>query len=121
MENFRQISTHTKDFSWKKNDPNSPDFEEFFSKLPDFDGKYQEVVKNFKEFCFIFLLSYLVCRQIRLNYFLDDHHFGYTTKSLKETLLDLSAFGPGASFPPRRILKETVYFLLYLCFFAQEQ
>jgi hypothetical protein len=38
----------------------------------------------------------------------------------KETLLDLSAFGPGASIPPRRILKENIYFLLYLCFFAQE-
>jgi hypothetical protein len=105
MENFRQISTHTKDFSWKKHDPNSPDFKEYFSKLPDFDGKYQEVVKNFKGFCFffVFILSYLVCRQIRLNYFLDDHHFGYTAKSLKETPLDLSAFGPGVSIPPRRI------------------
>jgi hypothetical protein len=59
MENFRQISTHTNDFSWKKHDPNSPDFKEYFSKLPDFDGKYQEVVKNFTEFCFFFsLLSF---------------------------------------------------------------
>jgi len=28
----------------------------------------------------------LVISQIRLNYLLDDHHFGYATKSLKETL-----------------------------------
>jgi len=28
----------------------------------------------------------LVISQIWLNYFLDDYHFGYTTKSLKETL-----------------------------------
>jgi len=27
-----------------------------------------------------------VCSQIWLNYFLDDHHYGYITKSLKETL-----------------------------------
>ncbi len=34
--------------------PNSPDLKDFFSELPDFDGKYQEVVKKFKEFCFFF-------------------------------------------------------------------
>jgi hypothetical protein len=34
-----------------------------------------------------FLLSYLVRSQIWLNYFLDDRHFGYITKSLKETLV----------------------------------
>jgi hypothetical protein len=30
-----------------------------------------------------FLHSYLVLSQIWLNYFLDDRHFGYITKSLK--------------------------------------
>jgi len=34
-----------------------------------------------------FLLSYLVRSQIWLNYFLDDRHSGYITKSLKETLV----------------------------------
>jgi hypothetical protein len=34
------ISTHTTDFSWK-NDPNSPDFEDFFFfKSPDFYDKF---------------------------------------------------------------------------------
>jgi hypothetical protein len=29
--------TYSKDFSWEKNDPNSPDFERiYFSKSPDF-------------------------------------------------------------------------------------
>jgi hypothetical protein len=32
------------------------------------------------------ILSYLVCSQIWLNHFLDDRHFAYITKSLKETL-----------------------------------
>jgi hypothetical protein len=34
-----------------------------------------------------FLHSYLVRSQIWLNHFLDDRHFGYITKSLKETLV----------------------------------
>jgi hypothetical protein len=40
-------------------------------------------------FCFFFFfeLSYLVCNQIWLNYFVDDCHFDYIIKSLKETLL----------------------------------
>jgi hypothetical protein len=36
VENFCQILTHTKDFSWKKIDPNSPDFKDFFSKIAIF-------------------------------------------------------------------------------------
>ncbi len=44
--------------------------------------KYRRIV-----FFFFFLLSYLVRSQIWLNYFLDDRHFGYITKSLKETLV----------------------------------
>jgi hypothetical protein len=36
------ISTYTKDFSWKKNDLNSPDFEgKIKSKSPDFNDEYQ--------------------------------------------------------------------------------
>ncbi len=33
-----------------------------------------------------FLFLYLVCSQIWQNYFVNDRHFGYITKSLKETL-----------------------------------
>jgi len=35
---------------------------------------------------FLFLLSYQVHSQIWLNYFVNDDHFGYVTKSLKKTL-----------------------------------
>jgi hypothetical protein len=34
-------------------------------------------------FSFFFFFKYLVCNQIWLNYFLNDHHFGYITKSLQ--------------------------------------
>jgi hypothetical protein len=34
-----------------------------------------------------FLLSDLVCSQIWLNYFVNDDHFDYVTKSLKKTLV----------------------------------
>ncbi len=50
------ISTYTKEFLWEKNGPNSVLF---------------------------FLPSYLLCSQIWLSFFLNDHHFGYIIKSLK--------------------------------------
>jgi hypothetical protein len=42
---------------------------------------------EYRRTLFFFLLSYLVRSQIWLNYFLDDRHFAYITKSLKETLV----------------------------------
>ncbi len=57
------------------------------SKLPEFYNNFQKVAKNIEGFCFLFKKpSYLLCSQILLNYFVDDHHFGYITKSLKETV-----------------------------------
>ncbi len=51
------ISTYTKDFfshGKKTKDPNSPEFEEFFfSKLPDFYGKFQKVTNNIEGFCIL--------------------------------------------------------------------
>jgi hypothetical protein len=44
--------------------------------------------QEYRRILIFFLLSFLVCRPIWLNYFLSDHHFGYITKSLKETLLE---------------------------------
>jgi hypothetical protein len=41
--------------------------------------------KNIEGFCFL-ILSYLVCSQIWLNYFMDDYHFGYITKSYEAKL-----------------------------------
>jgi hypothetical protein len=54
-----------------------------------FYDKFQKVAKNIEGFFIkkIPLLSYLVCNQIWLNYFMDNCHFGYITKSLKETQL----------------------------------
>jgi hypothetical protein len=43
---------------------------------------YRRIVYLFISFSF----SYLVCNQIWLNYIMNDRHFGYITKSLKETL-----------------------------------
>jgi hypothetical protein len=63
-----------------------PDFEiqifeiaRVFRSLPEGSQEYR------RNLCF-FLPSYLLCSQIWLNYFLDDYHFDYITKSLKETL-----------------------------------
>ncbi len=55
-----------------------------FFKLSNFYDKFQPRIKKYSVFFFfLFRLSYLVCSQIWLNYFLDDCHFGYITKSLK--------------------------------------
>jgi hypothetical protein len=76
----------------KKKDPNLPDFEGFFfffsSNSQIFNDNFEESSQEYGRILyFIFLLSYLVYSQIWLNCFLDDHHFGYITKSLKETLV----------------------------------
>ncbi len=112
---FRQIST------WKiwfrliqrlcdgKNDPNSPNLEDlnfyFFSNQQIFyDNLQQCIVKNRQGFFFpfFFLLSCLVCSQNWLNiYSLDDHHFGYITKSLKVVFLLLPNFLPNPSVPEK--------------------
>ncbi len=69
----------------KRNDPNLPILKNFCFKSPDSYDKVQQVT-NIEGFCFS-LLSYLVCNQIWLNYFMNDRlDFGYITKSLKETL-----------------------------------
>jgi hypothetical protein len=50
--------------------------------------------QEYRKILFFFILSYLVCNQIWLNYFLDDHHFDYITKSLKETMGHLPLSNP---------------------------
>jgi len=82
------ISTYTQVFlSWRKWRPNLPHFEERKFQIAQF-LKVSSIRKSRiqKEFVFS-LLSYLVCSQIRLKYFLDDCHFDNITKPLKETLL----------------------------------
>jgi hypothetical protein len=62
----------------EENDLNSPNFEEFFSNRQIF-------MRSFSRYSRIFFLpTYLIHSQIWLNYF--SGHFGYITKSLKETL-----------------------------------
>jgi hypothetical protein len=77
----------TKDLLCKKKTPKFARFLRFFffPKSPD---NFKECSQEYGRILyFIFLLSYLVYSQIWLNCFLDDHHFGYITKSLKETLV----------------------------------
>ncbi len=66
------ILTYTKDFSWEKMTQNDQilifDFWFFFFKSPDFYDKFQYVAKNIERLLF-FILSYLECSQIWLNYF----------------------------------------------------
>jgi len=93
QRNFCQILTYTKDFSWKKW-PKFTKFRRFyFFKSPNFNELLvgSQEYTNFYFYLFIYfgLPSYLICSQIWLNYFLDDCHFGYVTKSLKETLHSL--------------------------------
>jgi hypothetical protein len=102
------ISTYTKDFIFhEENDPNSPDYEELFFKSPDFYDKFQQVAKNIKGFCFFFvLLSYLLYNQIWLNYFLNDRHFGYITKSLKKRAMSPSINLKGWTVQSKRLFKS---------------
>ncbi len=91
---------HNGFFMRKVNGPNSPDFviQKFeiarvLRWLPEGSQEDRRIL------CF-FLPSYLLCSQIWLNYFLDDYHFGYITKSLKETLEALvKVFGGTCSEP----------------------
>jgi hypothetical protein len=70
----------------EKNDQNLPDFERIFFKLPVLwlNSTRESRIQNDSV---LFLLSYLLCSQIWLNYFVNDDHFGYVTKSLKKTLV----------------------------------
>jgi hypothetical protein len=77
------ISTYTKDFLGEKNWPKFARFIEFyFFKSSDFYDKFQYVAKILERFCFS-LLSHLICSQIWLNYFVNDHNFGNIHKILK--------------------------------------
>ncbi len=49
--------------------------------MPEDSQEYDKIL--------FFLLSYLVCSQIWLNDFLDDHHLGCFTKSLRKTQLEI--------------------------------
>jgi hypothetical protein len=60
----------------------------FFFKSPDFYHKFPPVgSQDYRRILLFFLLSCLVCSQIWLNCFLNDRHFGYIKKSIKETLI----------------------------------
>jgi hypothetical protein len=72
----------------EKNGPNLQKFEEKYIQIAKFSRISFRSSKEHRRILYIvFLLSYLLCSQIWLNYFLDDHHFDYITKSLKETLV----------------------------------
>jgi len=72
MENLTQIRQILKNYFFK--------FPEFYNKFPVDSQEYRMILlKN--------TFSYLICSQIWLNYFVNDHHFGYIAKSLKETLV----------------------------------
>jgi hypothetical protein len=90
LDNFKlqnMILTYTKDFSRKKIVQICQISNFKNSKSPESCDNFQRVPKNIKRFCYFGLSSYLLCNQIWLNYFLDDRHFGYITKSLKAVLL----------------------------------
>jgi hypothetical protein len=72
------ISTYTNDFSWKKMAQIRQMFKKFFSNRQIF------MISSSRQSKIFFLPSYLIHSQIWLNYF--SCHFGYITKSLKETL-----------------------------------
>ncbi len=74
--NFAKVQIEKYDFNQQKGF-----FKEKFPKFPRFFIiSFSRQPKMQKAFC-SFLLSYLVCSPIWLNYFLDDHHFDYITKS----------------------------------------
>ncbi len=98
LANFRQILTWKiwfwqvqRIFHEKKKTQICGDWfwRDFFFKLQEFCDKFQYVAKNIEGFKKKKKkeLSYLLYRQIWLNYFLKDCHFGYLTKSLEETLV----------------------------------
>jgi hypothetical protein len=65
----------------EKMDPNSADIEFYFSNC-QICMISSRLIVNIEQFYFL-LLSYLVRYQIWLNYFENNCHFGYITKSLK--------------------------------------
>ncbi len=67
----------------EKNDQNSTDFEEAKKlKSSEFYDKLEYIAtRQHRTVLFFFGLSYLTWSQIWLNYFLDDCHFDYMTKS----------------------------------------
>jgi hypothetical protein len=83
------ISIYTKDFSWEK----WPKFKSFrIKQIPNCQFhifNFQKVAKNIERFCFLstFTPDKIFDSKIWLNYFLDDYHFGYITKSSKESLV----------------------------------
>jgi hypothetical protein len=54
----------------------SVDFDEVFSKSPDFNDMFQQGAKNIEGSFFRIFVSYMVYGQGWLNFFLHDHHFG---------------------------------------------
>jgi len=78
------ISTYTNDFSWRKMTQTCQILKGFLWLNSSREPRIQ------KDSVF-FLLSYLVCRQIWLNYFVNDGHFCYITKSLKLTRYKMSS------------------------------
>ncbi len=84
LTKFHQISTcKKKDFNLLqrivdvKKSLDSPNFIKK-KKVPVSSQEYRRILVSF-------LLSYLVCNPIWLNYFLYDRHLGYITKSFKNT------------------------------------
>jgi hypothetical protein len=61
------ISTYTKYSPWEKM-AQICYIQRFFSKLPDYNDKFEKVTKTMKDF--FFLLSYLICTQIWQNHFM---------------------------------------------------
>jgi hypothetical protein len=75
-----------KPMQMRKKGPNLSDFKKIKSKFPEFLWWVPVGSQEYRRIFFP-LLPYLVCSQIWLNYFLNDCHFDYITKSLKETLV----------------------------------
>ncbi len=96
------VSTYRKDFP-RENGPKFGRHWIFFFKLPDLYDKFQVDSQIIEQF-YLLLLSYLVYYQIWLNFFENDRHFGYITKSWK---------GPG--FKPSDV---QVKFLPTLCYWT---
>ncbi len=57
-----------------------------FFQIAKFFEQVAVEIQEYRRILFFLLLSYRVCNQVWLNYFVNDSHFGYFTKSLKETL-----------------------------------
>jgi len=79
------------------------------SKLPEAYDNFQKVAKNIEGFyCFFKKRSDLLYSQILPYYIVGDHHFGYITKSLKETLFGrLGGVGNLIPSPPRKSLPNS--------------